>query len=108
MIDAKIMSAILLDMFEFAPVAISVSTTGADTSRYVQVNSAYLRLTGKSWDDLHDQDMLTAGSAIPSLDRDPSARPARRGGLLQVGGGSDPPCERDHHPDPDFGLAWRL
>jgi len=66
----EILSAILLDMFEFAPVAISISTTGADTSRYVKVNPAYLQLVGKTWEELHDQDLVQAGAAIPNADRD--------------------------------------
>jgi len=70
LIDAKILSSILLDMFEFAPVAISISTTGAASSRYVKVNPAYLKLVGKTWDELRNQEMVESGAAIHNPDRD--------------------------------------
>ncbi len=69
MINAKVLSAILLEMFEFAPVAISISTAGAE-ARYVKVNPAYLQMVGKTWDDLRNQDMLEAGAAISTPERD--------------------------------------
>ena len=56
-------------MFEFAPVAISISTAGAE-ARYVKVNPAYLQMVGKTWDDLRNQDMLEAGAAISTPERD--------------------------------------
>jgi diguanylate cyclase (GGDEF)-like protein/PAS domain S-box-containing protein len=70
LINAETLSSILLDMFEFAPVAISISTTGADSSRYVKVNPAYLRLVGKTWAELRNQEMVQAGAAIPNPERD--------------------------------------
>ncbi len=70
MIDAKVLSAILLEMFEFAPVAISISTTGTESSRYVKVNPAYLRLVGKNWDELRNQELVQAGTAIHNPERE--------------------------------------
>jgi diguanylate cyclase (GGDEF)-like protein/PAS domain S-box-containing protein len=69
-IDAEVLGAILLDMYEFAPVAISISTTGRDTSRYVSVNRAYLQMVGKTWDELKNQELIDAGLAISSPERD--------------------------------------
>jgi diguanylate cyclase (GGDEF)-like protein/PAS domain S-box-containing protein len=69
-IDAEILGAILLDMFEFAPVAISISTTGPEPSRYVKVNPAYLQMVGKTWEELRDQDLLATGAAIQNPERD--------------------------------------
>jgi diguanylate cyclase (GGDEF)-like protein/PAS domain S-box-containing protein len=69
-IDTEILGAILLDMFEFAPVAISISTTGAKSSRYAKVNPAYLQLVGKTWEELRNQELVEAGAAIPNPERD--------------------------------------
>ena len=69
MIDEKVLSAILLDMFEFAPLAISISTAASEGARYVKVNPAYLRLIGRSKEDLLNQDMLETGAAIQNPDR---------------------------------------
>jgi diguanylate cyclase (GGDEF)-like protein/PAS domain S-box-containing protein len=70
LIDAKVLGAILLDMYEFAPVAISISTTGKDSSRYVSVNRAYLEMVGKTWDELRNQELVDAGAAISNPERD--------------------------------------
>lgn len=64
LIDSDVLSTILLDMFEFAPVAMSISSVGYETSRYLKVNPAYLRLLDRTWDDLKNQEMVAAGAVI--------------------------------------------
>lgn len=68
-------------LFETAPVAFSVSTTGYQSSRFVSVNQSYLDLTGRSWTDLNGCEMLASGVAVDSPGR------KRRLELLQQQGG---------------------
>lgn len=81
MIQPDVLSALLLDTFAFSPVAMSISTVGYDTSRYIKVNDAYLRLVGRSWDELRGLNMAEAGAAINNPAR------ARRLRLLEQDGG---------------------
>jgi diguanylate cyclase (GGDEF)-like protein/PAS domain S-box-containing protein len=81
LITPEILSNMLLRMFEFAPVAMSITTSDAHNSRYVKVNDAYLKLTGLKWDDIRDKELTSAGSAIDS----PARNERRR--LIDVEGG---------------------
>ncbi len=51
MISEKVLDAALRDLFERSPVPVSISTT-EHHSRYIKVNKAYLRLVGRSWEEL--------------------------------------------------------
>jgi diguanylate cyclase (GGDEF)-like protein/PAS domain S-box-containing protein len=81
MIESDVLGAVLLDMFAFSPVAISISTVGYETSRYIKVNDAYLQLIGGIWEDLRGRNMVEAGTVV----RDPAR--ARRLWLLDEKGG---------------------
>lgn len=69
MIERNTIVALLLDMFTSAPVPICISLAGPN-SRYLQVNDAYLALVGHSWEELREQDIVSAGAAVPSPERD--------------------------------------
>ena len=69
MIQADELSALLLDMFEFSPVAICISTVSDTDSRYIRVNAAYMTLVGRSWEQLKNQDLVADGAAIESPGR---------------------------------------
>ncbi len=86
MADAEILppdvlTSILMRMFEFAPIAMAISTSDTETSSYLKVNDAYLRLTGLKWDDIRGKTLTSEGSAISSPARD------RRHRLLAEDGG---------------------
>ena len=68
-------------MFEFAPIAMAISTSDTETSSYLKVNDAYLRLTGLRWDDIRGKTLTSEGSAISSPARD------RRHRMLAEDGG---------------------
>jgi diguanylate cyclase (GGDEF)-like protein/PAS domain S-box-containing protein len=68
-IDADSLSALLLDMFEFSPVPICISTVGPE-SRYIKVNDAYLQLVGRGWPELRNQVLVQQGAAIASPGRE--------------------------------------
>ena len=68
-------------MFEFAPIAMAISTSDTETSSYLKVNDAYLRLTGLKWDDIRGKTLTSEGSAISSPARD------RRHRMLAEDGG---------------------
>ncbi|PZM10933.1 sensor domain-containing diguanylate cyclase [Rhizobium tubonense] len=57
-------------MFEFAPIAMAITTSDAATSSYVKVNDAYLKLTGRKWSDIRGKKLTTEGAAIDSPARD--------------------------------------
>jgi diguanylate cyclase (GGDEF)-like protein/PAS domain S-box-containing protein len=75
-IEADALSAMLLDVFAFSPVAICISTAGPD-ARYIKVNDAYLKLVGKNWAQLRNRSMIGTGGAVDSPERN------RRQQLLQ-------------------------
>lgn len=81
LITSDILSGMLLRMFEFAPVAMSITTSDAHNSRYVKVNDAYLKLTGLRWENIRDKELTSAGSAIDSAARNERRR------LIDVEGG---------------------
>ncbi|MGL4094333.1 EAL domain-containing protein [Agrobacterium cavarae] len=62
--------SMLMRMFEGAPIAMSITTSDTKMSRYVKVNSAYLRMTGRSWEEIGGKTLLAAGSAIDNPARD--------------------------------------
>lgn len=62
--------SMLMRMFEGAPIAMSITTSDTKTSRYVKVNSAYLKMTGRSWEEIGGKTLLAAGSAIDNPARD--------------------------------------
>lgn len=69
MIEKDTVVALLLDMFTFSPVPMCIST-GGPRARYLQVNDAYLILLGYSWESLRDQEMVSAGAALSSPERE--------------------------------------
>lgn len=66
----KHLIAMLLRMFEFAPIAMSITTSDTRTSSYVKVNDAYLRLTGRNWVDIKGKHLIAEGAAIDNPARD--------------------------------------
>ncbi|WP_051661287.1 GGDEF domain-containing protein [Bosea sp. 117] len=56
--------SMLLGMFEFSPIPMAITTAGTDTSRYVKVNSAYLKLIGRSWEEIAGRAIVDHGAAI--------------------------------------------
>nr|WP_172691009.1 EAL domain-containing protein [Agrobacterium larrymoorei]ASK49454.1 ABC transporter permease [Agrobacterium larrymoorei] len=72
--------SMLMRMFEGAPIAMSITTSDTRMSRYVKVNAAYLKMTGRSWEEIRGKTLLAAGSAI-----DNSARDRRHRLLLDQG-----------------------
>lgn len=64
-IPEGVLSSMLLKMFHFSPIAMSVSTSDGEESRYLLVNKAYLELTGNTWERISGR-RLIKGAAIPS------------------------------------------
>ena len=54
MISEDVLNSALRDLFDVSPVPFSISTTDFN-SRYIKVNPAYLRLVGRSWDELAEK-----------------------------------------------------
>lgn len=52
MISENVLDAALKELFDLSPVPFSISTIDHD-SRYIKVNPAYLRLVGRSWEELN-------------------------------------------------------
>lgn len=69
-LDPDVLCSMLLRMFEFSPIAMTITTTGARRARYVKVNSAYLKLIGRSWSEIAGKDLVACGSAIDDPARD--------------------------------------
>lgn len=55
--SSVVFSKALNKMFEFSPVSICICTTEPEP-RYAKVNPAYLRLVGKTWDELRNQTII--------------------------------------------------
>lgn len=51
MISENVLDTALRDLFDLSPVPFSISTT-EHHSRYIKVNPAYLRLIGRTWDEI--------------------------------------------------------
>lgn len=56
-VSDDVVDAALNDLFELSPVPFSISTT-EHHSRYIKVNKAYLRLVGRSWEELDGQPLV--------------------------------------------------
>jgi diguanylate cyclase (GGDEF)-like protein/PAS domain S-box-containing protein len=70
LIPPQILASMLMRMFEFAPIAMAITTSDAATSSYVKVNDAYLKLTGRKWKDICGKKLTSEGAAIDSPARD--------------------------------------
>ncbi|KPF66285.1 hypothetical protein IP69_15600 [Bosea sp. AAP35] len=68
------------ELVQLADVPACLSTAGSDGSRYVAVNAGYLRLIERVWPEIHQKELLAAGSAVSSAQRD------RRLGMLETNG----------------------
>lgn len=84
LISPDVLSDMLMRMFEFAPVAMAITTSDKSNSRYVKVNDAYLRLTGLRWEDIRERELTTSGSAISSKARDERRRKLDEEGAFQL------------------------
>ena len=69
-LPAELLVSMLVRMFEFAPIAMSITTSDTQTSSYVKVNDAYLRLTGLKWQDIKGKRLTADGAAIDNPGRD--------------------------------------
>lgn len=69
-LSTELLVSMLMRMFEFAPIAMSITTSDTKTSSYVKVNEAYLRLTGLKWDDIQGRKLISEGAAIDNPARD--------------------------------------
>jgi diguanylate cyclase (GGDEF)-like protein/PAS domain S-box-containing protein len=69
-IPAEVLASMLMRMFEFAPIAMAITTSDTETSSYAKVNDAYLRLTGLKWENIRGKRLTSEGSAIDSPARD--------------------------------------
>jgi diguanylate cyclase (GGDEF)-like protein/PAS domain S-box-containing protein len=74
----------LMRMFEFAPIAMSITTSDTKTSSYVKVNDAYLRLTGLEWKDIKGRKLTGKGAAIDNPARDRRHRLLAEEGSYQL------------------------
>ena len=68
-ISSETLAGMLVRMFEFAPIAMTITPSDATSSSYVKVNDAYLRLTGLKWDDIRGRHLTKQGAAIDSVAR---------------------------------------
>ena len=69
-IEPSVLASMLMRLFEFAPMAMAITTSDTKTSSYAKVNDAYLKLTGQRWEDICGKKLLAQGSAIDSPARD--------------------------------------
>lgn len=65
-IEPSLLASMLMRLFEFAPIAMAITTSDTKTSSYAKVNDAYLKLTGLRWEDICGKKLLSKGSAIDS------------------------------------------
>lgn len=70
LIKPEVLASMLMRLFEFAPVAMAVSTSDTKTSSYAKVNDAYLKLTGLRWEDISGRQLTSKGAAIDNPARD--------------------------------------
>lgn len=70
-IEPDVLASMLMRLFEFAPIAMAITTSDTKSSSYAKVNDAYLKLTGQRWEDICGRKLLSSkGSAIDSPARD--------------------------------------
>ncbi|TCR92225.1 GGDEF domain-containing protein [Rhizobium sp. BK376] len=69
-IEPSVLASMLMRLFEFAPIAMAITTSDTKTSSYAKVNDAYLKLTGLRWEDICGKRLISKGSAIDSPARD--------------------------------------
>lgn len=58
------------DLVQLADVPACLSTAGPNGSRYVAANAGYLRLIERVWPEIDHKELLAAGSAVSSPQRD--------------------------------------
>ncbi len=58
------------ELVQLADVPACLSTAGLNGSRYVAVNASYLRLIERVWPEIQSKELLAAGSAVNSAQRD--------------------------------------
>lgn len=75
-----ILPAMLLRMFEFSPIAIAITSSDGEATRYLKVNQAYLDLIGRRWSELCHARVLTVAAVLDEGF-------ARRNRLLEADGG---------------------
>lgn len=68
------------DLVQLADVPACLSTAGSDGSQYIAANAGYLRLIERVWPEIRHRDLLAAGSAVSSAQRD------RRMWMLETNG----------------------
>ena len=83
-LPAEHLVAMLIRMFECAPIAMSITTSDTKTSSYVKVNDAYLRLIGRKWDDIGGKRLTGDGAAIDNPARDRRHRLLAEEGSYQL------------------------
>lgn len=71
------------DLVHFADVPACLSTAGPEGSRYVAANAGYLKLIERLWPEIQHKELLAAGSALGSAERD------RRLWMLETNGSYD-------------------
>ncbi|WP_413709750.1 GGDEF domain-containing protein [Rhizobium sp. Rhizsp82] len=70
LLPPDVLSSMLMRMFEFAPIAMAITTSDTKTSSYAKVNDAYLKLTGLKWEDISGKKLTSEGAAIDNPARD--------------------------------------
>lgn len=68
----EVLASMLMRLFEFAPIAMAITTSDTRSSSYAKVNDAYLKLTGLKWENIRGRQLLSKGSAAidsPARDR---------------------------------------
>jgi diguanylate cyclase (GGDEF)-like protein/PAS domain S-box-containing protein len=66
----EVLASMLMRMFEFAPIAMAITTSDTKTSSYAKVNDAYLKLTGLKWENIRGKKLTSDGAAIDNPARD--------------------------------------
>jgi diguanylate cyclase (GGDEF)-like protein/PAS domain S-box-containing protein len=66
----EVLASMLMRMFEFAPIAMAITTSDTRTSSYAKVNDAYLKLTGLKWESIRGKKLTSDGAAIDNPARD--------------------------------------
>jgi len=83
-IPSEVLASMLMRMFEFAPVAMAITTSDMKTSSYAKVNDAYLRLTGLKWENIRGRKLVAEGAAIDSPARNRRHRMLAEDGAYEL------------------------